>query len=419
MTAIIYNVPEIIIIPTYAILLLHPCKGTVAWAAFITMATLIPTPVNYVLLTPLTIGFALWTSQFYWCLLNQRTTGVERDNAVPAVFSWGSCLFDLTIAYFWCAYIPTYFTYPEEYGYRRSPRILRFLRKYFYDEAVAYFQLRVLCVPEMRRVLDDPLNQFIFGYHPHGVYPGTAMYACGSKPWIDQLGSNDKVHVTCHVASIVFNGPTLRDFVLANGCRAVTRTAIVRNLCEGNSSLIVVGGQSDLLLTHRSTTEQHYVIHHVGFIRIALKQQVPLVPVLNFAEHNIMDNVHWYSFQRLMLRVLRFPLLVIPVGKFYLPIPNQVPVTLGVGKPIAVPPVIPSDPDELEELVCQVAEAYYQEVVRLFYAFRREAGYPAMELFLHYGISMKDPVIQGSPEYEMARTHPDRPFRFPRIHRER
>lgn len=403
MTTIIYNVPEIIIVPTYAVLLVSLRKGTLAWAVFITLATLIPAPNNYRLLIPMTFSFAVWVTRYYW-----------RLSKCDSPFPWGACLFDTVVAYFWSLYMLTYFYYPEERGYRRSPKILGFLKRYFYNECVTYFSMKVICAPETNRVLDDPEKQFIFGYHPHGVYPGTAMYACSTQPWIEKLGCNSKTHVTCHVAGIVLNAPILRDFLMANGCRAVTHTGIERNLREGNSSLIVVGGQSDLLLTHRSETEQHYAIHHVGFIRIALRQRVPLVPVLNFTEHNIMDNVHWYAFQRLMLRLLRFPLLVIPVGRLHLPIPNQVPVTLAVGRPVPVPAEIPSDLAEFEELVYQTAEKYYQEVIRLFYTFRSQAAYPNMELFLHGELSDKNPVIKGSREYEKARTCCDRPFRFPR-----
>jgi hypothetical protein len=301
----------------------------------------------------------------------------------------------------------------------------------------------------------------LFSFHPHGIFPGTALFGSLTNAWaaaVELRGNqhhqrleggkiekgegkkaendypiqkkhqeeNDYIRgkmriesdsggdttatattTTIHAASIIFNVPLLRDFIMAVGGRVVTKKAIETSLRQGNSVLIVTGGQSEMMLSKRSAKEMHLVTHHQGFLRIAATEGTPVVPLLCFAEQNVMENISLPWMQRLTLRLLGFPFPTVPYGRWFLPLPNKTPLTLVVGQPVfpsssSAPPPSASPPtpliknssrskgkkeqEEEEEDAARIEmfrQRYFSEVKRLFYRYRAEAGYPEMELILH------------------------------------
>lgn len=90
-------------------------------------------------------------------------------------------------------------------------------------------------------------------------------------------------------------------------------------------------------IRHDSTSVAHCA--SIGFVRLALKHNVPLVPIFSFGEHRVLDNVHLPKLQAYFKRYLGFPVPFFPYGRFYLPIPRRAKLTICVGQPI-YPPVI-------------------------------------------------------------------------------
>ncbi|ESL08787.1 hypothetical protein TRSC58_03505 [Trypanosoma rangeli SC58] len=162
----------------------------------------------------------------------------------------------------------------------------------------------------------DSSNQYIFAFHPHGVFAGSALCGIFSEAWKQKIGYNAKTYVSTHEASVVFNIPIIRDFNLSLGALSVTRAAIESSLSSGNSPLIVVGGQAELTLTKRSNKVMSLITYHHGFVRLALRHGVPLVPVISFAEQNVLSIVSAPTMQRATLKVLGFPFPIIPEGRW-------------------------------------------------------------------------------------------------------
>jgi hypothetical protein len=259
---------------------------------------------------------------------------------------------------------------------------------------------RTASLPAMKK--EEKNNQkknCLYSFHPHGIFPGTALFCSLTEAWVTAIAAkrkreeaddegllleNDKEGstTTIHAASVVFNVPLLRDFLLAVGARVVTRRSIESSLQQGNSVLIVTGGQAEMMLSVRSTTEMHLVTHHKGFIKIAVAQKVPLVPILCFSEQNVMDNISVPWLQRRTLKILGFPFPTIPYGRWYLPLPNITPLTIVVGAPVVAPDgLTPDDGPGIDAL----GEKYFEALRQLFYRHRAAAGYPQMELVLHHG----------------------------------
>lgn len=310
--------------------------------------------------------------------------------------------FDFFTGFFWIWYCTRFFGKPHLTGRAYRPRARAFLRNTIFHGSALYFNLKVIKVKpyvleEEKPYLEErerhnppsvdrtnPSNQYLFSFHPHGVFPGTSLYGPCTKFWEDEVGRNDTSIVTTHAADVIFSVPILREIPLLVGAMSVSRRAIERSIRNGNSPLIITGGQSEMLLTKWSKTELHLVCHHLGFIKIALKHNIPIVPVISFSECNIMENVHVLRLQRWFLKMLGFPLVVVPHGFWYLPLPTHLPLALVVGQPLLPYPGRnnPEDPSCVEELRAR----YFNHLQTIFYQYRAEAGYPDMVLYLHNGV---------------------------------
>ncbi|KAG5501041.1 hypothetical protein GH5_04630 [Leishmania sp. Ghana 2012 LV757] len=295
----------------------------------------------------------------------------------------------------WLWYIPLYAGKPSHTGLQRSMRFTEFARNYLFSDVVKYFDFRVIVDDPTVQMRDDT-SQYLFSFHPHGVFPGTALFASLTAEWARKIGVNAKSYVSTHVASVVFNLPLLRDFNLRLGALSVSRRSVEASLMRGNSVLIVTGGQAEMLRTEVSARRMILITQHTGFVRLAIASRVPLVPLLCFGENNVLGLLQFPRMQRLSLKILGFPVPVIPFGRFGLPVPFRTPLTLVVGAPLTIPTgADENNPDDVR----RVSEAYFQSLRELFYRRRAEAGYAGMELVL---VNEKEEALKCKQAREAA-----------------
>ncbi|RNF25886.1 putative diacylglycerol acyltransferase [Trypanosoma conorhini] len=304
---------------------------------------------------------------------------LERHTTLSALATLGYYAIDALELLVWLWYLPLYDGKPEETGKYRSLPFVKWAEKYLFRDIGNYFSYRVILEDDSVSMRDGG-NQYIFAFHPHGVFAGSALCGIFSEAWAQKIGQNAKTYVSTHEASVVFNVPIIRDFNLSLGALSVTRAAIGASISRGNSPLIVIGGQAELLLTKRSDMVMSVVTYHHGFVRLALRHKVPLVPLISFAEQNVLDIVPAPKLQRATLKLLGFPFPIIPHGRWLLPLPHRTPLTLVVGSPLPIPPGASADnPND----VVTLADAYFAALRTLFYKHRAAAGYPEMELEFH------------------------------------
>ncbi|CUG91922.1 diacylglycerol acyltransferase, putative [Bodo saltans] len=300
--------------------------------------------------------------------------------------AWMTVAADVALPLFMIWYHRRFVGAPERNGQLTSGAFSSWLdRLGCFTGFASYFRLKV--------VVDKPAGAHcwergpvLFSYHPHGVFPGTTLLLQHTKAWQDavriprsaQEGHHQRLSV--HAAGVIFRVAFLRDFGMALGGRVVTRAAIQTSIDQGNSVMIVTGGQAEMLITRSSHSEMHMVTHHLGFLKMAIKNQIPVVPLVCFAENNVMDNIHVPWLQKRMLKLIGFPFPTVPHGRWYLPLPNRTPLTVIVGSPVNPPEGLSADD---KEGVQRYADTYFAEVKRLFYAHRVESGYPNMELIFH------------------------------------
>ena len=316
---------------------------------------------------------------------------------------------------------------PERKGTKFSPFFAKFIRTTLVRGMERYFSLRVFA--EDSEVAHDEQDgpydaskqkqNYLFGWHPHGVLACSCAWMPLSSQWRRILPHR----VARFGASIIFQVPFLRDLVMGIGGRVVTRDSIIVALREKEGStcaMLVPGGQAEMIESRSSETRVVVKNHHIGFLRIAIQEQVPVVPVFCFGENDVLDNIDVPKIQRFFLRKVGVAFPVSPYGLLgFLPLPRPKPITVVVGKPISLhighpaappkpgssvsetpphspssepppspslpptPPVsihhrVPIDDDLLKEL----AEVYFEELSRVFYKYRETAGYPRMELIL-------------------------------------
>lgn len=335
---------------------------------------------------------------FYHCFHQQR----------EAFILWQS-ISDLGCATFWVWYVRRYAGRPEMTGRFQNLRATRFFQKYFFEGISHFFRTRIIstsgAVLRCERAagitahpkvdMSEAVNQYLFSFHPHGVFPGTAVYATKSAQWEKVIGHNQKHFISVHCADVVFSVPLMREFPMCLGAMSVTRRGIENSIKTGNSPMIITGGQAEMLLTRRSDTELHLTCHHKGFFRVAMRNRIPVVPVLSLSECNILDNVHCLPVQRWFLKRIGFPFPVVPLGTANLPLPTRTPITIIVGPPLWPLP----GRDNADDISCveEMRQRYFEHMEILFYRYRKVAGYPRMQLYLHNGVD-DEGVLATPPE---------------------
>lgn len=311
------------------------------------------------------------------------------------------CVTDVGFTVFWLWYLRGYGKLPHITGCMCGAKSRDLFRTYLSPAIVDYFSARLIVdgrgkAGRGKTVIysnsegeeenagpdhNDPSNKYIYSFHPHGVFPGTALWLPMSPQWEELIGRNEETIVTTHGADVIFAVPFMRDALMSVGTMSVSRKGIENCLKQNNSPIIVTGGMAEMVYQKGSDTEMHIVMHHSGFVRMALQHGVPIVPILCFAEQNVMMNVPFPRLQRLTSRKLGFPFPTMPYGRWFLPLPHARPLTVVVGKPILPDPAMcnADDPDH----VVHYRLRYFGELQRLFFKYRDEAGYPNMVLHLH------------------------------------
>ncbi|KAM4692931.1 diacylglycerol O-acyltransferase 2-like isoform 2-T2 [Discoglossus pictus] len=148
---------------------------------------------------------------------------------------------------------------------------------------------------QLHKIADlDPQQNYIFGYHPHGIMSIGAFINFGTESTgFSQLFPGLTSHLTTLAGN--FRMPFYRDYLLAAGMCSVTHASIDYLLSQngcGNVVVIVVGGAAEAL---NCNSQQHVLTlkNRKGFIRKALVNGASLVPVYSFGENEVLHQCHF------------------------------------------------------------------------------------------------------------------------------
>lgn len=164
---------------------------------------------------------------------------------------------------------------------------------------------------------DGPV--LIVGNHSGGVF--MPDYWAFLREWVRHRGADAALYSLGLDA--VFSMPGIAPLARRMGCVPARRTNADELLGEGAAVLVYPGGDED---DYRPWTERHRVDlrHHEGFVRLALRRQVPVVPLVSHGSHDCLivvqrgdELAHLLGLDRLRIHVL--PLVVGPLGLALLP----------------------------------------------------------------------------------------------------
>jgi len=216
-------------------------------------------------------------------------------------------------------------------------------------------------------------GQCLLAVFPHGVASEYRMLMDGMLPnALPRI--SEKIHVLA--ASVLFAIPVVREMALWTGCVDARKSVAERLLKKGDSILVLPGGEAEQIRTAYGK-ERVYLKKRKGFLKLALRHGVPVVPVYVFGSS---DYYHTSSLgYKTRLWLSKNLGICIPLARGYwgspfCPLP--VPTTIVFGAPIKLSVADPNAPttEELDAahlMFCNELTALFDKhKVRLGYGER-------------------------------------------------
>ena len=117
-----------------------------------------------------------------------------------------------------------------------------------------------------------------------------------------------------------------------------------------------------------------------GLVKIALQTGALLVPVVCFGNTRAVRGVEdGLGVMRTLSRLLGIS-IIYPAGRFGLPIPHRSPITIVIGKPLALTGVRAAVEQPEEAEVDRVHQDLMREMSEIYFRWRDAAGYAGVEL---------------------------------------
>ncbi|KAL7983068.1 hypothetical protein Chor_010410 [Crotalus horridus] len=137
----------------------------------------------------------------------------------------------------------------------------------------------------------DPSKNYIFGFHPHGIMVVGGIHFCTEATGFSKHFPGLKPHMM--MLSMCFRVPFFRDYLMSGGFISSDKESasyILRKKEGGNIVVIAVGGAKEALDARPGA----YILvleNRKGFVRLAIENGTPLVPVFSFGENELYDQV--------------------------------------------------------------------------------------------------------------------------------
>ncbi len=148
----------------------------------------------------------------------------------------------------------------------------------FLDRVLAYFD------PEIQNFDRLPAQSpmLVVGNHSGGIY--MPDFWAFLRHWIRERGLDEALYPLGF--DFMFSLPLIGKMVRRLGTVPASHSNAERLLEAGNSVIVYPGGDED---AYRPWTERHRVDLHgrTGFVRLAIRQQVPVVPVVAHGSHDV------------------------------------------------------------------------------------------------------------------------------------
>ena len=217
--------------------------------------------------------------------------------------------------------------------------------------------------------------QFIFSVFPHGVNADYRILMDGMQ---DTVLPNvaDKIRVLS--ASILFRIPIIREICLWTGC-VDARWSVAQSLLRSGKSFVVLPGGMDEQLMTDFGKEKVYLSKRKGFIKLSMKENVPVVPMYVFG----CSDMYYTSsaFFRLRFWIMKSFGACIPLSMGWMAsvaCPLPVKTTIVFGKPLLFQMKDQGSPSDIEVEVAH--STFVDKLISLFNEHKGRLGYGNREL---------------------------------------
>lgn len=207
--------------------------------------------------------------------------------------------------------------------------------KFSIESGMTYFSVKIIAEDEDAL---KPGQPYMIGFEPHSVMPvALPMVFNDVAPGLPK-GLKGVVALGTSAAN---RAPVVRHLWWWLGVRSVSKKTISDILDSGRSCALIPGGVREIQFMQKGI-EVAYLTRRHGFVRLAMRKGVPLVPAFAFGQTATYN--YWKvgpplaptSFINWVARICGVQPLY-PWGRFFSPIPNKVPITVAIGQPIEVP----------------------------------------------------------------------------------
>jgi len=209
----------------------------------------------------------------------------------------------------------------------------------------------------------DQSRKYMLVWHPHGFITWVPFFIAGRYA-LDAQPTG--AHWFPMVAPVLFRIPIFSEMLIILGARRVDKKVVEKMLARGDSIALQPGGVKEQALSD-DQQEQAFFPARLGFIRMAIKYGVDLLPIYFFGENQLYKRVRgleWISNLVNKTTGMTLPMVTsrfgIPMGGL-LPLPTNVHTRFGRPVPVGPPDAEPSE-ERVEEVFCK----YLAELRRLF-----------------------------------------------------
>jgi len=216
-------------------------------------------------------------------------------------------------------------------------------------------------------------KKFILAFQPHGV-----ISFCSLCSWVNAPPELRCIQTA--VASVLLKTPILKNVMGIYSLTAAS-SSNVRKILQTEKGVkgclvIYIGGIAELFKTCKEE-ERLYIKERKGFIKVALREGVDVMPVYLFGNTSVLS-VLKNGFLEKMSRSMQMSVTWF-WGKWFLPIPRDEKLLYVRGKPLGLPHI----PDPTDADINQWHAKYVSEVKRLYNENKeRLPAYKHKELFI-------------------------------------
>ncbi|KAF2880666.1 hypothetical protein ILUMI_25505 [Ignelater luminosus] len=222
-----------------------------------------------------------------------------------------------------------------------------------------YFPINI--IKDSKKVELDRKRNYLFCSFPHGLVATGAGIAFGnSHSTFQELFPEHTPHILTLRQNFLM--PIFREYLLSVGACAASAKSINFLMSKpegGNVALLVVGGAAESF--YCKPGQYHLVLkNRKGFVKLALKNGSPLVPVFSFGETDIYDQVSnpegslLRRYQEWVKKITGI-VPIIPLGRGFFQysfglLPQRKPINVIVGTPIDVEKVEDPTQEQIDSL---------------------------------------------------------------------